>query len=743
MEKEYTNLNHIIQNINNMEELDLSRIETVVEELGEIVPVDAVSLESFPTNTEADYVAIKDSFTRYGVMLEDACQIYRCACQMAAVTSMGRSESINRMTEPFRKGFFTLAVVGKMSSGKSTFINALLNDRLLPTGHFQTTCTLTTIQHSEHKALHVLYGDNHEVTYTDDIAEKLKKLVAIPEEYKDVPVNNINRLILAGKTLEEVCGKDIIDQLEFLSKSTIEVSQVKKYYEEHPKEVIPKAVCIECPLLENYRGWRIVDTPGVDAIGGIEDDTKQFLCGCDENGNHNVDAIIFVQSGKDNIEARTFNEFVCKTMDSLTEEAKSRAFFVLTHATSTDFVLNQEEIMCLAKRLFVDYSGIGIDEKRLIAVDSLASLLSEDNLLDLESLVVGGQPFHWTDVKEWKICRRLLLEIKITLQDEDKVEFCNENIRRKLRDMANFNQLRALLDDFVREEKQAAFNTIISFITQDIQDCIAIKEKDIKILESNLGKSPKAFKAELEAEKDKLDDFQQLANTKIADITNTYSKSAIDKRFQLEVMEGLTLETFKSLSSFYEMRKKAEEIGSAAKLLEKSISQSIRDDIEGFIQEKQKDLDIVMPAIDIAHIEHEARKASTTYRTETYRVRKKDGFVAGIGRIFGGLFGTDWGYETATHTITHHDTGKEHDEQATKMFAAIKDNMDAYRMNLLKELQLMSDNVATDLSDTISRRKADYDAMAEKASLAEEIESKQQQVEGMEEALARLDAYQS
>ena len=726
-----------------MEELDLNKIEKTIDELGEIVPFDEVSLESFPTNTMADYAAIKDSFTRYGVMLEDACQIYRCACQMAAVTNMGRSESINRMTEPFRKGFFTLAVVGKMSSGKSTFINALLNDRLLPTGHFQTTCTLTTIQHSEQKALHVIYGDNHEVTYTDDIADRLKELVAIPEEYKNVPVNNINRLILAGKTLEEVCGKDIIDQLEFLSKSTIEVSQVKKYYEEHPKEVIPKAVCIECPLLENYRGWRIVDTPGVDAIGGIEDDTKQFLCGCDENGNHNVDAIIFVQAAKDRIEERTLNEFVHNTMDSLTEEAKSRAFFVLTHATSAEFIRNKEEILRLAKRLFVDYSGIGIDEMRLLAVDSLASLLNEDALLDLESLVDGGQPFHWADVKEWEICLDLLLQIEITLRRKDKVEFCNENIRRKLREMANFHQLRALLDDFVREEKQAAFNTVISFITQDIQDCIAIKEKDIKILESNLGKSPEVFMAELEAEKDKLDDFQQLANTKIADITNTYSKSAIDKRFLSEVMDGLTLETFKSLSSFNEMRKKAEEIGSAAKLLEKSISQSIREDIEVFMQEKQKELDIVMPAIDIDNIEHEARKASTTYKTETYRVRKKEGFGASIGRFFGGIFGTDWGYETATHTVAHHDSDKEHDQQATKMFAAIKDNMDAYRMNLLKELRLISDNVATELSDTISRRKADYDAMAEKASLAEEIQSKQQQVDNLEDALARLGAYQS
>lgn len=55
-------------------------------------------------------------------------------------------EGIQILSEPFVKGVFTLAVIGQMSAGKSAFINALLEDEdLLPTGHFQTTCTLTEI----------------------------------------------------------------------------------------------------------------------------------------------------------------------------------------------------------------------------------------------------------------------------------------------------------------------------------------------------------------------------------------------------------------------------------------------------------------------------------------------------------------------------------------------------------------------------------------------------------------------
>jgi septin family protein len=133
-------------------------------------------------------------------MVADATEIYNHARQIAAVSDTGLSSSINRMGEPFRKGYFTLAVVGKMSAGKSTFINALLSDHnLLPTGHFQTTCTLTTILHSDQKRLHIIYGDMHEENITESIEAELRRLVAIPEEYKDLPVNNVNRLILYGK----------------------------------------------------------------------------------------------------------------------------------------------------------------------------------------------------------------------------------------------------------------------------------------------------------------------------------------------------------------------------------------------------------------------------------------------------------------------------------------------------------------------------------------------------------------
>ena len=93
------------------------------------------------------------------------------------------SRSIERMAKPFIKGYFTLAIVGKVSSGKSTFINALLGCKdLLPTGHDQTTCGVTYIEYGETPEVTITFGDGHKTTIQEDISGKIKPYVAIPEK---------------------------------------------------------------------------------------------------------------------------------------------------------------------------------------------------------------------------------------------------------------------------------------------------------------------------------------------------------------------------------------------------------------------------------------------------------------------------------------------------------------------------------------------------------------------------------
>ena len=63
---------------------------------------------------------------------------------------------------------------------------------------------------------------------------------------------------------------------------------LKKYVLSKRPSNIPVHVYLYYPLDEAYNGWRIVDTPGIGAIGGIDQTTKDFL----NNKAHKVHGLL-------------------------------------------------------------------------------------------------------------------------------------------------------------------------------------------------------------------------------------------------------------------------------------------------------------------------------------------------------------------------------------------------------------------------------------------------------------------
>lgn len=88
---------------------------------------------------------------------------------------------------------------------------------------------------------------------------------------------------------------------------------------------IPVHVYLYYPLDEAYNGWRIVDTPGIGAIGGIDQTTKDFL----NNKEESVDAAIFIFNGVKEIEATEISSIVNTSYSQLTDVAKERTFSLL------------------------------------------------------------------------------------------------------------------------------------------------------------------------------------------------------------------------------------------------------------------------------------------------------------------------------------------------------------------------------------------------------------------------------
>ncbi len=137
--------------------------------------------------------------------------------------------SIERIENKLKEREFNLVVMGQFKRGKSTFINSLLGDKILPTAILPLTSIVTIINYAKHVNVLIKYQNDQEVESSLDEIEKY-----VTEKYN--PENKLN------------------------------VSEVYVFY---PSEYLKS-------------GIRIIDTPGVGSVFEHNTDvTYKYLPNCD------------------------------------------------------------------------------------------------------------------------------------------------------------------------------------------------------------------------------------------------------------------------------------------------------------------------------------------------------------------------------------------------------------------------------------------------------------------------------
>lgn len=503
------------------------------------------------------------------------------------------SRSIHRLANPFINGHFSLAVVGKMSSGKSTFINALIGKDILPTGHFQTTSTITYIESGSKFEMKVVYCDGHKEIFAKDISEKLKSLVAIPKEYDGLPINDINKLIAGGDDEAEILSKK--DGIEEKTKYTkLDVSIWRKYIKEHKRKDIAEEVYITYPLSEEFEGWRIIDTPGVGAIGGIQDETKQLFFDKDDDGNRKVDAIIFLHSGTDNIEDEAARDFMENLSKELTDEAKRRLFFILTKASERVFRQHKEETLTKAKTIYAE--KFNIPQERFNYVDSLLcrfrkELEHKDKVLFGEIIELNG----W-DKDDLEAMTELFGPIKKAIASKG-FEFNNESIDKTMKEWANFEQIKSMLNTFARKEKEQSLTKIKEYIRKDCKGFIKFFQQQKGLLEGGK-KSTKRRKEEIENKR--IDYNKILIELKNSSEVESWKKFAF-------VDNEISAFSQKSIS---EIRTAYQNLIDKVSKTEKVIFENLKIRFEKYCDEYSPD-DTALKSIDFDELEREAEKENT------------------------------------------------------------------------------------------------------------------------------------
>lgn len=557
----------------------------------------------------------KNQFQEYCEQVKKKLQEYKDVRQQANINDEGLNAAVERKAKPFVEGHFTLAVVGKMSAGKSTFINAFLGKNILPTGHFQTTAILTKIEHAEKESIKIIYGDDQERTFSDGIEGQLKQYVAIKEKYNDLPLNYINEKIIIGWDKKEICSPDVIKDMEAISREKVDRNLLEEYIKEHPKSKIAKEVTVRCPFPEDCIGWRIVDTPGVGAIGGFDLETTKFLTAKLKNGGNNVDAIIFLHKGNGNIEDKDTNDFVKNTFNNLSDDVKNRVFFVITHTASDDYRDNKDAYMRRAKSLFKD--RYGIKEDRLLEIDSLMEILiryinqeNKDAQSLLESKTVPDS--SWNE-EVWKKCRTLLRGIKYSLKD-DGINVNNESILERAQEWSGFNKFRKILNKFVKTEKTNAFEDFLDTIDEDIEEAIKGKENDKRNLQDGAEKIKKQI--------EKLEYVKLNIQEELGKIRQEFSQDNVSKRFDF-VEERIQEHIIDANADYANIRREATNLYDLADKAKSALFRKMQSIIEEYVKVCKSEVFFKKPDFD--KIEAEATDQAK-YPTDIIGKRKVPGF---------------------------------------------------------------------------------------------------------------------
>lgn len=535
----------------------------------------------------------KNEFAKISRLVEKALGRYRKVREIIGIKDdEWHSRTIERMAKPFIKGHFTLAVVGKVSSGKSTFINALLGCKdLLPTGHDQTTCGITYIEYGEVPEVTITFGDGSKSVIKKDIKGKIKPYVAIPEEYHNLPVNNIDELILKGKGF-----KEIWDLHEDIEKETlcapIDKSKLKEYVSNRNKKDIAVEVRLKYPFNEELRGWRVIDTPGIGAIGGIENRTRQLLSSQNDDGSREVDAIIFLQNGSQTLDQTDSKQFVKEQLDNFTEADKDRLFYVLTHSGSLEFLSYKESKLDFIKQNYGDKI------KCLTYADSLLYAFINDlegREVDLKAYDDLDKFEGWGD--EWDVLLNILDNAKRYLRRVGDA-FNNDTMRRLIQSWANFDSLNAEVNQFAKDEKQKTLKELINLIADDYLGFIKMLEREKELVSGDLVQINDAI-AEVDKRRSEINSLARLVDRKIR-------IDEIKKQFDFFDERLFEIDKCRSISL---VKTSIADLFDCVQRREREVFEDIKEQFKEFLKQEISD-EIIVESVDFASLEKSATECS-------------------------------------------------------------------------------------------------------------------------------------
>lgn len=636
-------------------------------------------------------------------------------------------DSVSKTQQNLEANKFLLAVVGKVKAGKSTFINALLAQDILPTDSLQATAAIIEISYSKTPFLRVTYANGHteEVSTNgaDDSLEpliaKLQEVASIAPDQRDIPIAQLNDFIIdhhvSGTAWEEdeLSAFIDVDLPKILNQSPGDWQQKSRDYlaAHQDGQDVAKTVEVGYPTNYRFKHFRIVDTPGICAKGGFDLRTHAFLS--------KADAVIYLH--KEEPSEDSLHNNLARVIP---EKVKEHLHLVFTHRSTRSDEDNKEFLKEAVR------SCPSIPESQIFLVDSLTdrALQSFYDLKNWEDIAA----FRKTDSKTHKELR------KVTASAFEEAEGNRSVLLDLLEVQSSMRSLKEAVLRFSEESLKIQINTLLDAICRLYAE-IESEEASKRDIHGQMLKDPQQFSAEMARYKNQMDELEaeakkrmrnirvkfDLANNqrgefgrKLQTIIDNTEAEVRGKDFQLE-------DTAKSADDF--LQKIQHDIDDKLDDLVTRIKRAFKDEVESMEIDLDQQFDPTVPKIALNEILEEVTIKATEKKT---RKLKRNGFVNRVKRFFRAPGGWDIEEYEALNAPVFFESAKAafleelpsvKSDIIEQVTTGIDSACDKYNHAINEKLNERRDMIVTLEAEqrSNSRVKEEYDAHARKAANAQ------------------------
>lgn len=529
-------------------------------------------------------------------------------------------DSLEPLSGPFeqrarqlRDDRFIIAVCGQVKAGKSTFINALIGAELLPTHQLQKSSVLVDICSAPDWSLLVEFGDGRKRDIFKDVnsegaerikvvEEQLHKFGSLQDEYRDLPVAEIENYILSQElSTNSNLFKKLVEHLGGVKDHDL----LDQFLDERgsPGD-IPVHITLSQPLMQpELSELRIVDTPGVNALGGVQDRTYNFI--------EAAHATLFVHDIR-NTASEPFRHFIER---GLSQRSKESALLVLTHAGN----FSEQEKQGYLEQMRRDFPEF---RDRIIPVDSELRLI--------EQMLDNGNTLE--EVKQKirdsgdKVKGRLLATISYSAPEGEDSE--EEVIRKR----ANFDSLEEAVRQFASDARFAALRNILDSLHAKLDTGESSLSSKVELLKKK-ERDPQEFEREKDKRVKELNRYQRKVGDFVDKLEGKYMGHDASWRSKFEDIQ----DSFNKRLSDSELKSKGQ-IRKHFTDAKNEIDQALDSVFDRVRKECQQELNKIdgdfsddtkhrSPQIDLPSIERAAQKSA---KKKEPRFRKEEKFSLAV-----------------------------------------------------------------------------------------------------------------